>query len=163
MKTIFIISAYLVIFCLVMSSLTSCGNKNKRKPTAVVTNSSVLTAGQKLESAIDERVGIFRIVGIIDNALYILSDNKTISISKIAPSKIRITANNFPMDVFEFEVQNGATVSNGVISGSDEGKAIGYSGLSAPGQIVFSCDEVDKMALVVSGNGASRVSISGSK
>jgi hypothetical protein len=139
------------------------GCSKKKNNTAVVTNSSALTATQKLEAAIDARVGIFKIVGTVDTAVYLPSDTKTISVSKISPSKIRIIANNFSMGVFEFDVQNGVTVSNGVVSGSDDGKAIGYSGSSPLGQIIFSCDESDNIALVVAGAGVNSVSISGTK
>jgi hypothetical protein len=146
-----------------MSLLFFMACSKKKKNTAVVTNTSALTATQKLEAAIDARVGVFKIIGTVDTAVYLPSDIKTISISKISPSKIRITANNFSMGVFEFDVQNGATVSNGVVSGSDDGKAIGYSGPSPLGQIIFSCDESDNMALVVAGVGINSVSISGTK
>jgi hypothetical protein len=146
-------------FCL----LFFIGCSKKKNNTAVVTNSSALTATQKLEAAIDARVGIFKIVGTVDVAVYLPSDNKTITITKISPSKIRIIANNFSMGVFEFDVQNGVTVSNGVVSGSDDGKAIGYSGPSPLGQIIFSCDETDNIALVVAGTGINSVSISGTK
>jgi hypothetical protein len=144
--------------CLIFS--IGCG---KKKNTAVVTNTSVLSATQKLEAAIDARVGIFKIVGTVDAAVYLPSDNKTISVTKISPSKIRIAANNFSMGTYEFDVQNGADVSNGVVSGSDDGKAIGYIGISPSGQIIFSCDETDNIALVVAGSGINSVSISGTK
>jgi hypothetical protein len=135
----------------------------KKNNTAVVTNTSVLSATQKLEAAIDARIGVFKIIGTVDTAIFLLSDAKTINVSKISPSKIRITANNFSMGVFEFDVQNGATVSNGVVSGSDDGKAIGYTGFSPSGIITFSCDESDNIALVVAGTGINSVSISGTK
>jgi hypothetical protein len=152
--------ALIVVLSICLLFFTGC---SKKKNTAVVTNTSVLSATQKLEAAIDARVGIFKIVGTVDTAVYLPSDNKTISVTKMSPSKIRIVANNFSMGVFEIDVQNGATVSNGIVSGSDDGKAIGYSGTSPLGQIIFSCDETDNIALVVAGTGINSVSISGTK
>jgi hypothetical protein len=152
--SIFFISVLLLL-------MFSC---SKKKKGAVVANSSALTSLQKLEAAINARIGVFKITGNVDTNIYTPFDNKTVTVSKLSSSRIRVAADNFPMGIYEFDVQNGTTVSNGVVSGSDDGKAIGYVGtLSGIGNIIFACDESDNMSLVVTGVGINNVSIGGTK
>jgi hypothetical protein len=143
-------------------SIPAC-SKSKKDKKAVVTNSTALSALEKLEAAINARVGIYGIVGTVDVAVYTNADNKQVSITKLTSSRIRIAPVNFSMGTFEFDVQNGTTVSNGAVSGNDDGKAIGYTGTLSNGNLTFSCDENDNMALVVLGAGINSVVISGNK
>jgi hypothetical protein len=162
MKTLF---KYFIIASVIASGiliLPAC-SKSKKDKKAVVTNATALSALEKLEAAINARVGIYNIVGTVDVTIYSNLDNKQVSITKLTPSRIRIAPINFSMGTFEFDVQNGATVSAGVVSGSDDGKAIGYTGVSPNGNITFSCDENDNMALIVLGSGINSVIISGNK
>jgi hypothetical protein len=160
MKTTAKLISSIIMFVMLLCMITAC---SKKKKGAVVSNTSAISAIQKLEAAINARVGIFNVTGIVDVNVYTAFDGKQITITKLSPSKIRIQAVNFSMGVYELEVQNGATVSNGVVSGSDDGKAIGYNGPSPNGNITFSCEEDDDMALVVTGTGIHNVSIVGSK
>jgi hypothetical protein len=162
MKTTLYISAYLFIIYFVMSALTSCDKK--KKTTAVVTNSSALTAGQKLEAAIDARIGTFNVFGTVDVNIYTLLDGKQLSITKSTPSRIKVKAVNFTMNEFEFDVKNGTTVdANGETFGSDDGKAIAYLGSSQYGKVIFACDTSNSMYFIVEGLGINNVSLIGSK
>jgi hypothetical protein len=157
MKTI---GLSLLIACTSVLTITSC-KKEKKEDVAPAPAPSASNA--KVSAAIDARVGTFTIEGTVDTAIYTSSDSKRITITKIGETKIRIAPVNFSMGTYEFEVKNGATVSGGVVSGNEDGKAIGYTGPSSVGQITFGCEEDNTFALVVSGTGVNSVQIGGSK
>jgi hypothetical protein len=141
-------------------AITSCKKEKKED----VTPSPAPTASSaKISAAIDARIGTFTISGTVDTAVYTSSDAKKITITKVGDTKIKIAPVNFSMGIFEFEVKNGATVSGGVVSGNEDGKAIGYTGTSSVGQITFGCEEDNTFALVVSGTGINSVQIGGNK
>jgi hypothetical protein len=162
MKTTLYICSYLFITYLVTTGLTSCDKK--KKPPVVVTNSSALTAGQKLEAAIDARIGTFNVFGTVDTNIYTPLSGKQVAITKSTASKIKVQAVNFTMNVFEFEVKNGTTVdASGNVFGSDNGRAIAYVGPSPFGQVIFTCDTTNNMVFSVSGTGINSVSLIGTK
>jgi hypothetical protein len=159
MKTIVnTISKSLVVTVFSILLLASCKKEVKNDSPSSADNTA---SAAKTSAAIDARVGTFTITGTVDGNIFTAADGKQITISKIGQTKIKIAPLNFTMAIIEFEVKNGASVSNGVVSGSEDGKAIGYTGSSNTGTIVFGCAEDNEMALVVSGS--SDISIAGSK
>jgi hypothetical protein len=150
----------LLIACTSVFTITSC-KKEKKEEVAPAPTPAASTA--KISAAIDARVGTFTIEGTVDTAVYTASNGKRITITKVGETKIKIAPVNFSMGTFEFEVKNGAVVSGGVVSGNEDGKAIGYTGSSSVGQITFGCDEDNTFALVVSGTGINSVQIGGNK
>jgi hypothetical protein len=150
----------LLIACTSVLTITSC-KKEKKEEVAPAPTPAASTA--KISAAIDARVGTFTIEGTVDTAVYTASNGKRITITKVGETKIRIAPVNFSMGTFEFEVKNGAVVSGGVVSGNEDGKAIGYTGSSSVGQITFGCEEDNTFALVVSGTGINSVQIGGNK
>lgn len=152
------------IFIICLAFFVGGCNKNKNKK-AVVANSAAVSASSKLEAAIDARLGIYKLeAGTINGITYSPLDAKQISITKVTPSKIRIApVGNLAMGTYEIEVTNGTSALNGNVIGSNDGKAIGYVGTLAVGQIIFGCEEDDSYALIVTGTGINSVSIGGSK
>jgi hypothetical protein len=150
----------LLIACTSVLTITSC-KKEKKEEVAPAPTPAASTA--KISAAIDARVGTFTIEGTVDTAVYTASNGKRITITKVGETKIKIAPVNFSMGTFEFEVKNGAVVSGGVVSGNEDGKAIGYTGSSSVGQITFGCEEDNTFALVVSGTGINSVQIGGNK
>jgi hypothetical protein len=150
----------LLIACTSVLTITSC-KKEKKEEVAPAPVPSASNA--KISAAIDARVGTFTISGTVDSDIYTSGDGKQVIISKIGETKIKIAPVNFSMGTFEFEVKNGATVSGGVVSGNEDGKAIGYTGNSSVGQITFGCEEDNSFALVVSGTGINSITIGGNK
>jgi hypothetical protein len=141
-------------------TITSC---KKEKKAEVTPAPAPVASTAKISAAIDARVGTFTISGTVDSDIYSPGDGKQVTISKVGATKIKIAAVNFTMGTYEIEVKNGATVSGGVVSGNDDGKAIGYTGSSPVGQITFGCEEDNSFALVVAGTGINSVTIGGQK
>jgi hypothetical protein len=156
------ISLGLILACTSITTFTSC-KKDKKEDVAPAPIPAPTSAAAKTSAAIDARVGTFIIVGVIDTAIYTKADGKKVTITKMGDTKIRISAVNFSMGTYEIEVKNGTTVTDGVVSGSDDGKAIGYVGNSASGKIVFACLEDNALALIVEGSGNNSVQIGGEK
>lgn len=143
-------------------SITSC-KKEKKAEVAPAPATPAATSTAKVSAAIDARVGTFKVTGIIDGNIYTAVDNKTLTVTKIGETKIKIAPVNFTMGTYELEVKNGTVVTEGVVSGSEDGKAIGYVGTTAVGKIIFACQENNTIALVVEGSGSNDVTLAGEK
>jgi hypothetical protein len=165
MKTVFFVSTNLILCLIMIITLPNCGTKkNKRKPPVVVTNSSALTAGQKLEKAIDARVGEFSVFGRVDKDVFPIYGDKKLLVSKISASTIKVQAINFTMNEFEFVVKNGTKVdANGNVFGSEDGTAIAYTNNSPSGQIIFACDETNTLIFSIAGIGNNDISLIGTR
>jgi hypothetical protein len=151
--------SFMIAFIGVLT-ITSCKKETKAE---VAPAPATVSSTAKVSAAIDARVGTFIITGVIDSSIYTKADGKKVTITKLSDTKIRISAVNFSMGTYDIEVKNGTTVNEGVVSGSDDGKAIGYVGNSTSGKIIFACLENNVFALVVEGTGSNSVQIGGEK
>ncbi len=96
---------------------------------------------KRVEAAIDARVGTYKISGVNSSGPFF---DQTATVTKEGNTKVSISGAALGK-TYTFEVKNGGSVSDGAVSGNDEGKAIGYVGA---GGLVFGIEEDGGFGLI---------------